>query len=408
MKKVISMIVAFCAVLAIIILCVELNRNPAPKPADADSENKTINIGVFEPLSGDREADGLQEALGITYANSVCPEVKIGENTYSIQLIKSDNKSDITLAPAAARNLLTHNISAVLGSSGSDLSAACADIFNEANTPFIGISGTSSVITESRKNCFHICSSDAFQGRVMANFAYSRGLSAAAVMTQVGEPYSIALGKYFSEEFVRLGGKVSEFSFNSAQKNFRDVSAKIKNAKVDLVFMPSSAETGGVFIKQARNNGLTCPIMGGSTWDCGALITASDRHGREVFFPSEFDENDKSNVLGAEFAINFRSWLKDDDDRIKVNGDDDYISPVSALGYDAYMLTVEAIKKAASTDPAKISEALQTLSYEGTAGKISFDKAGTPGKTSAYIKTIDPKTQKFTVLQTSSVSAEKK
>ncbi|MEG2383714.1 MAG: ABC transporter substrate-binding protein, partial [Oscillospiraceae bacterium] len=140
MKKVISMIVAFCAVLAIIILCVELNRNPAPKPADADSENKTINIGVFEPLSGDREADGLQEALGITYANSVCPEVKIGENTYSIQLIKSDNKSDITLAPAAARNLLTHNISAVLGSSGSDLAAAGADIFNEANTPFIGIS----------------------------------------------------------------------------------------------------------------------------------------------------------------------------------------------------------------------------------------------------------------------------
>ncbi|MEG0036320.1 MAG: hypothetical protein RR743_06645, partial [Oscillospiraceae bacterium] len=109
MKKVISMIVAFCAVLAIIIFCVELNRNPAPKPVDADSENKTINIGVFEPLSGDREADGLQEALGIAYANSVCPEVKIGETTYGIQLIKSDNKSDITLAPAAARNLLTHN-----------------------------------------------------------------------------------------------------------------------------------------------------------------------------------------------------------------------------------------------------------------------------------------------------------
>ena len=63
------------------------------------------------------------------------------------------------------------------------------------------------------------------------------------------------------------------------------------------------------------------------------------------------------------------------------------MAAVSALGYDAYMVALEAIKAAGSTDGTAIRDALYGVNYDGVTGSITFDQTtGDANKDMAYIK----------------------
>ena len=80
------------------------------------------------------------------------------------------------------------------------------------------------------------------------------------------------------------------------------------------------------------------------------------------------------------------------------------VSAVSALGYDAYMVAIEAIKAAGSADGEAIREALKTVSYEGVTGVIVFDENGDADKDTAYIKGVDNATGEFTFVKMQTVA----
>ena len=69
---------------------------------------------------------------------------------------------------------------------------------------------------------------------------------------------------------------------------------------------------------------------------------------------------------------------------------------VEALGYDAYLILVDAMKRANSSEPIKIQQALlQTKDFQGAAGVVNFDENRNAIK-SAVLKTV--KDGKFTFL----------
>ena len=82
------------------------------------ADGDVIKIGVFEPASGDNGAGGKQETLGIQYANEMSPTVTIGDKEYKVELAIVDNESDNSKAVTAAQNLVSQNVSIVLGSYG--------------------------------------------------------------------------------------------------------------------------------------------------------------------------------------------------------------------------------------------------------------------------------------------------
>lgn len=366
-----------------------------------EANENIITIGVFEPLTGINSEGGYQEKLGIMYANEICPTVKINGVTYDIKLAYADNQSEVKAAETAAQELADGGVSAVLGSYGSTVTLVGADIFDAAGIPAIGISCTNPEITLKHKNYFRVCFLDSFQGRAMADYAYSQDLRRAAVVTQVGDSYSKGLGEYFTQGFESLGGSTSQLTFNSATKNFSELIAQIKASDADFVYIPSSTETAVLFINQMRDAGLMTPIYGGDTWDTNSIISGTAVNGLNVYFSSQFDEDGDIDLSGAEFVSKFTTWLNTDDSRIVLNGGSDRVSPVSALAYDAYMVLVEAVKSAGSTEPKAIMKALPTISYEGETGNVAFDENGDCGKATAYIKTIDVTNQKFKTLQQS-------
>ena len=86
------------------------------------------------------------------------------------------------------------------------------------------------------------------------------------------------------------------------------------------------------------------------------------------------------------------------------NGGNDIVAAVSALGYDAYMTAVEAIKLAGAVDAASIAAALPGVSLEGVTGLIEFDENGDAKKDIAYIKVADGEAYAFTFLTTTQIA----
>ena len=135
--------------------------------------NKIIKIGVFEPQSGDNGNGGKQEVIAIQYARSLKPTIKIGESTYTIELVEADNQSSDAAAPTAAGKIVSEGAIVSLGSYGSGVSIAANETFEKNGVPAIGVSCTNAAVTLNHPYYFRICFLDPFQGSVMANFAMS-------------------------------------------------------------------------------------------------------------------------------------------------------------------------------------------------------------------------------------------
>jgi len=366
------------------------NDAPAAAAPAADGE-KVIKVGVFQPLTGENGGGGLQETMGIRYANEVYKTVDINGETYTIELVEADNKSDKTEAISAAQSLVSSDVSVVLGSYGSGVSIAAGPTFEEAQIPAIGCGCTNPQVTLGNDFYFRVCFLDPFQGTVMANCAIEEGCKTAAIITQLGDDYSSGLGNFFKQAFAKKLGDaaiVAEEQFQTNQTDFKAILTNVKAANPDVIFAPSSITTAPLLIKQARELGITAKIMGGDTWENVAIIDNAGADSEGVMLSTFFDEADPSTEEAAKFIPGYKEYLV-------ANGQPDIIPAVAALGYDAYITAYKAIEAAQSTDPIAIRDALWGVELDGVTGAISFDENGDAEKDMAFVKTIENGEFKF-------------
>ena len=138
MKKLLAILMA----LALVVCCFAACGGGEDKPSGGDKtatpitiEGNVIKIGVFEPATGENGAGGMQEVLGIRYANSIAPTVTIDGAEYKIELVEVDNQSDKAAAVTAAQSLVSKKVAAVLGSYGSGVSIAAGSTFADNKHP---------------------------------------------------------------------------------------------------------------------------------------------------------------------------------------------------------------------------------------------------------------------------------
>ena len=381
MKKFIALLLALVTALSLV----------ACGSKDSGTDGDVIQVGIFEPTSGQNAAGGKKEILGIEYAHSLKPTVTINGKEYKIQLVVADNASEQAKAPAAAQTLISKGVSVVIGTYGSGCAIAAGKLFESAKIPAIGTSCTNPQVTEGNDFYFRVCYIDPFQGAVMANFANKeKGSKNCALIIESGDDYSAGFGNYFQKEMERLGGKATVLEFQKGEADFSTMMATIKSAGYDGIFAPVSIETAAMIISQARDNGITCPIMAGDTWDDISIAQRTGDKATDIYFSAFFDAADESNAEGKKFVEGFTKWVAEDKTRIENHGGTaEAISSVTPCGYDAYMAAVSAIEKAGSTEGAAIRDALASLEVKGLiTGDLKFDANGNAVKNYAVIKTI--------------------
>ncbi len=378
MKKMILLLV-----IALIALPVFVFAGGATESADV------IKIGVFEPLTGANAAGGELEVEGMKLANKLYPEV-LGKK---VQLVIGDNKSDkAEAASVAARLIEKDKVVAIIGSWGSGLSMAAGNIVRDQKIPAVGASCTNPLVTKGNDYYFRVCFIDPFQGTVMANYAFQKlGAKKAAIIQEVTNDYAVGLASFFKEAFVKLTGDPNAVvEISNYQTNDQDFSAQLTNIKsknVDVVFAPGNFTESALIIKQAKQLGFTIPFIGGDTWETDEFLKIGGTDVEEAVF-STFFASEKA--ITKESAIFLSEYAK------AYPGKEP--AAVTALGYDAYILILDAIKRAGSADPVKIrDEIAKTKGFEGAAGLITLDANGDAVK-NAVIKTV--KGGKFTYLDT--------
>ena len=380
MKKIISLTVASLLMILALVGC-------GKKESPADSN--VIKIGVFEPVTGANAGGAKWEIEGIKLANKLYPEV-LGKK---VELVIVDNKSDkVEAANAASRLVDKENVNAVIGSYGSSLSIAGGEIFKNAKIPAVGASCTNPMVTLDNEYYSRVCFIDPFQGTVMANYAFGKlNAKKVAIVQEVSNDKAVGLAKFFTKKKKKLTGDdksiVAVANYNTGDTDFSAQLTNIKALNPDVIFAPGNFTESAALTKQARELGITAPIIGGDTWETQEFIDIGGKAVEGAIFSTFFDAAKPATSETEKFIAEFKKAFPDKEP-----------AGVSALGYDAYLLIIDAIKRANSADPEKIKEAInQTKDFMGASGIVTLDENRNAIK-SAVIKQV--KNGKFEYLDT--------
>lgn len=389
MKKFLALILALVMILA---LCA-CGSSPAPSasdaPADAeapaDSSEKVVKIGVFEPTTGDSASGGKKEVLGMQYANSETPTVEINGETYKVELVISDNGSSSDKAPSAASDLVSKGVSIVLGSYGSGVSMAGGPKFEEANLAAVGVTCTNPNVTAGNDYYFRICFLDDFQANVLANFALEKfDAKVAYCLGENGNEYDQGLISFFTQIFEAAGGKVITDSYPTNNSDFASYLNKAKSEGADVIFTPVSIAYATQIISQAASLDIGIPILGSDTLDDNMVLAAAKDTNVELYVSTFYQEG------GAPaFDEGIKNYINTDSAAKDANGGNDTIAAVTAMGYDAYYVALEALKAAGSIDSGAVKAALPAVTLDGVSGAIAFNDIGDAIRDTAFIKTSD-------------------
>ena len=380
MKKIIALVLALCMVFT---LCA--CGGGGGNDAAADSGEKVVKIGVFEPSSGDSASGGKKEILGMQYANSLTPEITVGGETYKVELVYGDNGSSTDKAPSAASSLVSAGVSVVLGSYGSGVSMAGGPKFEEAGIPAIGVTCTNPNVTAGNSYYFRICFLDNFQADVLANFAMDKfDAKVAYCLGESGNEYDQGLIAFFKQVFEAAGGTVITDSFPTGNSDFNSYLNKAKTEGADVIFTPVSIAYAVQILSQANSLGIEAPFVGSDTLDDNMVLDAVKGTDLQLYVSTFYQEGGS-----PEFDAGIKDYINTNSEALAANGGNDTISAVTAMGYDAYYVALEAMKKADSIDKGAIMNILPSVTYEGVSGAIAFDDIGDAVRDTAFIKTAD-------------------
>ncbi len=342
-----------------------------------------IKIGVFEPFTGDSASGGKKEYLGMQYANYETPTVEIGGTEYTVELVPSDNGSSTDKALTAATQLVSEGVSMVLGSYGSGVSIAGGPTFGNAGIPAIGVTCTNPNVTAGNDYYFRICFLDPFQGTVLANFAKDKfDAQVAYCLGEAGNEYDQGLITFFEQAFTAAGGTVIKDAFPTNNSDFNSYLNKAKDQGADVIFTPVSIAYATQIISQAASLGIDAPFLGSDTLDDNMVLEAANGTDIQLYVSTFYQEGGD-----PDFDAGIKEYINTTEGALEDNGGNDTIAAVSAMGYDAYYVALEAIKAAGSADSAAIKAALWDVEYDGVSGHIAFDDTnGDAVRDTAYIK----------------------
>jgi len=356
-----------------------------------DAKGDTIKIGANLELSGEVASYGQSISEGMELA---IEEINAsgGVDGKKIKVVKVDNKSDNAEAASAATRLTSQeNVLAIIGAATSGNTIAQAQIANDTKTILLSPSGTAPNVTENEDGSineyvFRTSYIDPFQGTVAANFAAKElGVKTAAIYSDSASDYAKGLAAAFKETFQKAGGKiVAEESYVAGDTDFRSTLTRIKSANPEFVFIPGYYEEVGLIVKQARESGVTVPLMGADGWDSPTLVDLAGKDAlNNTFITNHYSAQDPDTKI-QEFVTKFKEKYKDK-------------SPdaFNALGYDSVYLLVDAIKRAGSLDREAVKDALaETKDISLVTGVVTIDKKHNPIKSATILEYVDGE-QKF-------------
>ncbi|HEV2064746.1 MAG TPA: ABC transporter substrate-binding protein, partial [Thermoanaerobaculia bacterium] len=234
---------------------------------------REILIGEYGSLTGGIATFGISTRDGSQMAFDEINAAG-GVLGQKIKLLVEDDQSKPEEASTVVTKLINQNhVVAMLGHVASTHSLAAAPICQANKVPMITPSSTNPRVTQQGNYIFRVCFIDPFQGAVMAKFAADTlKVKKVAQLVDVRSDYSVGLQTFFRQHFKSLGGEiVSEQSYSAGDSDFRAQLTQIKATNPEAIYVPGYYTEVGTIARQARELGITVPLLGGDGWDSPKL-----------------------------------------------------------------------------------------------------------------------------------------
>ena len=379
--------VAVTAVLTVTMLtgCTTFNNFKEAFLQQKKSSDVTIQIGIYEPMSGADSDAAKAEIKGIELAHEVYPNIggKI------VELVYSDNSSDIDAAETAINNLISKKPDVILGSYGSVYSMIAGKPINDAKIPAIAITNDNPLVTKNYPYYFRVCYVDSNQGDLLAKYVLEQKQeTTAGVLIPNNDDVAMAMATTFVDrieaETENEDAITAYETYKPGQKDFTKPLKAIQESGVKSVLLPGDSADSANIINQAADLGMDVMFLGPTDWSSKEFRSelSSSVSKEHLAFVNFFTADDTINQESEKFLKAYHEkYGKDKEPEDSV-----------ALGYDAYLIAINAVNDAGN-DPSgnDIRKVLASAKeFQGASGNITFNTEGDPLR-SAQISTWEGK-----------------
>lgn len=379
--------VAVTAVLTVTMLtgCTTFNNFKEAFLQQKKSSDVTIQIGIYEPMSGADSDAAKAEIKGIELAHEVYPNIggKI------VELVYSDNSSDIDATETAINNLISKKPDIILGSYGSVYSMIAGKPVNDAKIPAIAITNDNPLVTKNYPYYFRVCYVDSNQGDLLAKYVLEQKQeTTAGVLIPNNDDVAMAMATTFVDrieaETENEDAITAYETYKPGQKDFTKPLKAIQESGVKSVLLPGDSADSANIINQAADMGMDVMFLGPTDWSSKEFRSelSSSVSKEHLAFVNFFTADDTINQESEKFLEAYHEkYGKDKEPEDSV-----------ALGYDAYLIAINAVNDAGN-DPSgnNIRKVLASAKeFQGASGNITFNTEGDPLR-SAQISTWEGK-----------------
>lgn len=380
MKKWLSVLLTAALVITSLTGCAPKQEAPAADAAAAPAAGDTVKVGWIGALTGDMAVWGTCE-LNTVKMMAEEANKNGGWLGKQIEVIGYDTKGDPTEAVNATKRLVSQDkVVAIIGPNASGQAIAISQILEEGGVADIATVATNPKVTvgddgKVKPYNFRVCFIDPYQGAVAGGYAADiLKAKNAAVLYDVSDEYSQGLTQFFEETFAAKGGTVvAKEAFKSGDLDFRAQLSKIKASNPDVIFMPYFFKEVALTANQARELGITAPMMGGDGWMSEQLLQMAGSSLEGCYLINHLDVDDPT---VADFK---NAYTAKYNSPVELNG---------YLAYDAFKMLEAAVQKAGAPDSKAVAKALEETNVQGITGTIKIDPAthNPDGKEAAIIK----------------------
>lgn len=321
-----------------------------------------VVIATAGPMTGQYAAFGEQMKRG---AEMAVKDINAagGVNGDKLVLEIGDDACDPKQAVAVANNFVNKEVKFVAGHFCSSSSIPASAVYNEEGILQMSPASTNPKLTEQGfDNVFRIVGRDDVQGIYAANYVVDNKVASKIAILHDKSAYGQGLADEFRKQLNARGVKeVMYEAITQGDKDFTALITKLKDAGVELIYLGGYHTEGGLIVRQAREQGFNAKLMSGDAlvteeyWQ----ITGPTGEGTLMTFAPDPRKLPTAEKVVAEF---------------KQSGYDP--EGYTLYTYAAIQSWVDAAKKAGSTDPAKIADALRQGSYDTVLGSVAFNEKG--------------------------------
>ena len=247
---------------------------------------------------------------------------------------------------------------------GASTNADAATKAQAAKVPLVTTASADPKLTAAGDYVFRASFLDSFQGEAMAKYAASNiHAKTAAIISESGSAYSEDLARAFEENFTKLGGQVTQkLTYAQADQDFKSQLTPLRDSAPEVIYIPGRYAQVGRLAKQARELGIKATLLGGDGWNDPKLFEAGADALDGSYITGLFSANDPETAVrkfNSDYGARFGGAQPD---------------ASAALAYDATNIIADAIKRAGTTDSARLRDALaQTSKYNALTGELSFN-----------------------------------